>query len=75
MTPTERKAELKASGITGAAIATRLRISQSVVSETLSGTRNNLRAKRAIARAIGRPLDDVFPETNRRATDAVAGAA
>jgi len=80
MSPSERKAALKATGKTGAALAKRLGVTQSVVSETLNETRAprnprsvaRRRVKVAIARAIGRPIDEVFPASHRRATDAPA---
>lgn len=60
MTSRERKIELLRRGKTQADIARRLAVSESYVSQIIKGTRRNRLIERAIARAIGKPIREVF---------------
>lgn len=62
MTFAERKAALKAAGFSQAVIVRRTGYTAPYVHEVMRGTRTNRRIQRAIARAIGRPVHEVFPE-------------
>ena len=63
MTFAERKAALKAAGKTQQHIVRATGFSAVYVHECLKGTRENAVIRRAIARAIGRPLAEVYPES------------
>ena len=67
MTAEERKAALKESGVSQAEIARRTGYKPPYVNEVLWGTRSNGRIRRAIARAIRRPLAEVFPSDDATA--------
>ena len=61
MKPNERKAAMMLAGVTGAAIARDLGCRGSHVSMVLNGGRRSARVEGAIAKAIGRPVEEVFP--------------
>lgn len=62
MNATERKAALKAAGVTQADIARRVKKGRPYVNEVVHGTRRSPEIRRAIARAIGRPVAEVFAD-------------
>lgn len=70
LTPNERKAELVRLGLTQAGIARDHGVKRAHLHLVLMGVRRSERIEQAIADAIGRPVDEVFP-----ARDAVAVAA
>lgn len=61
MSPADRKAELVRNGQKMVRIARELGVSVSHVSLVVSGFRRNRRVEQAVADAIGKPLDGVFP--------------
>jgi len=69
MTPNDRKAELVRRGLTGADIARRLGVSRTLVHDVLHDRRQSAAVRDAIAKAIGRPVEEVF------ATEPVAATA
>ena len=70
MTPDEIKAALKSAGLSQLAIARRTGYSPPYVYEVIQGTRDNRAIKRAVARAIGRPIAEVFPARGAEAARA-----
>lgn len=68
--PTERKVALLRAGITQSQIARQLRTSLQYVNDVLYGRRRSPRIEAAIAEAIGRPVEDVFPPAPVRAGSA-----
>lgn len=61
MSPREIRAELMLRGIKQQEIADSLGVSASHVSHVIDGKRTSERVQRAIAKAIGRPVHQVFP--------------
>lgn len=62
MSPREIRAELVLRGIKQREIADALGVSETVVSLVIDRKRRSQRVQRAIARAIGRPVHEVFPK-------------
>ena len=62
MTPREIRAELILRGINQRQIAAQLGVSESIISHVISGRRRSDRIRRAIARALGKPVHRVFPD-------------
>lgn len=60
MTKLERKAAMVLAGATQANIARATEFSDAYVHDVISGNRRNDVIERAIANAIGRPVDEVF---------------
>ena len=61
LSPRERKAELVRRGIKLVTIAKREGVAPSSVSLVLTDVRRSEKIEKAIARAIGKPVDEVFP--------------
>jgi|GEM_PF-2769920 len=61
LTGRQIKSELVARGISMASIARALGVSRVTVSIVVSQRGKSLRIQQAVARAVGRPLEDVFP--------------
>lgn len=61
LTTRERKAGLVLKGITVRSIARDLGVSEGHVSQVLSGLRRSPRVEQAVAEAIGKPVERVFP--------------
>jgi transcriptional regulator with XRE-family HTH domain len=62
MTPNQQRAELMLRGIKMKEIARNLGIRAQHVSAVIAGTRRTPYVQAAIANAIGKPVDEVFPE-------------
>lgn len=62
MTPREIRAELILRGINQRSIADQLGVSESAVSHVISGRKRSDRIRRAVARALGKPVHRVFPD-------------
>ena len=62
MRPEEIKARLILRGITQAEIARRLKVSRGAISQVISGQERNQRIRKAIARALGLKVSDIWPE-------------
>jgi len=62
MRPEEIKARLILRGITQAEIARRLKVSRGAISQVISGRERNQRIRKAIARALGLKVSDIWPE-------------
>lgn len=67
MKPNEIKAALVLNGITATSIAKTIGLPRPNVSETISGVRKTKRIRKAIANAIGMPVEEVFPEQTKEA--------
>lgn len=61
LTYRERKAALVLEGVSISEIGRQLGVSQQHVSQVLSGRRRSPRVEDAIATAIGKPIEEVFP--------------
>lgn len=61
MTSREIKAALVTVGVRHIEIARAAGLSPQLVSEVIAGNRRNEKVETAIARVIGKPIDDVFP--------------
>lgn len=59
--PIERKAMMVRRQVRQIDLAEELGVSQSSVSQALSGERRSARIEQAIAEALGMPVEDVFP--------------
>jgi transcriptional regulator with XRE-family HTH domain len=62
MTSREIRAALILKGITQASIAEELGVSASMISQVIDGKKRSERIQHAIARAIDRPVHQVFPD-------------
>lgn len=62
MTPREIRAHLILSGVRQKEIADQLGVSKASVSRVIDGHSRSARIQLAIARAIGRPAHQVFPD-------------
>lgn len=62
MEPNERRAELMRRGIQVKSIALELGIAAPSVSQVITGTKRTRYVQQAIANAIGKPVEEVFPE-------------
>ncbi|OUN00482.1 MAG: hypothetical protein BAA04_08260 [Firmicutes bacterium ZCTH02-B6] len=62
MTPREIRAALILRGVKQRDVAQELGVSEAIVSQVISRKRTSERIERAIARAIGRPVHEVFPK-------------
>lgn len=60
--PRQRKAALVLRGVSQADIARRAGVTATHVSDVLHGRRRSPRVERAIAEALGRAIEDLFPE-------------
>ncbi|HVX40315.1 MAG TPA: helix-turn-helix transcriptional regulator [Gemmatimonadaceae bacterium] len=60
MTRRERKAALVNAGVTQADIARATKLSQAFVSDVIAGFRRSDVVETLVARAIGKPVDEVF---------------
>lgn len=67
MKPNERRAELVRRGVKVASIARELGITGPSVSQVINERRSTPRIKEAIAKAIGKPVDEVFPDPTKEA--------
>lgn len=67
MKPNEIRAALVLRGITVTSIADRVGAKRPNVSMVISGARPTQRIRAAIAEAIGKPVDKVFPPDNKEA--------
>ena len=65
MQPNEIRAELIRRGITVTSIAKQEAVSQPYVSQHLTRVRKNFRIREAIARAIDRPVHEIWPDPER----------
>ena len=65
MTPQQIRASLILAGITGKKIAESVGMSPQAVSLAIYGKYKNPRIKKAIAEAVGRPYEDVWPDDVR----------
>jgi lambda repressor-like predicted transcriptional regulator len=59
------KAALRAAGSSQSDIARMLRVSPVAIHNVTTGKRRTPRIRKAIALAIGRPISDIWPETNQ----------
>ena len=66
MTPEEIKAELILNGKTQSAIAESIKFSRAYINHVISGRFTNREIRKAIAKAIGKPLLEVFPDEKFR---------
>lgn len=62
ITPEEIKASLILKKITQASIAKKLEVAPSLVSMVIHGTDKNKKVRRAIARALGKKVRDIFQD-------------
>lgn len=62
MKTNDRRAELIRRGVQVKTIAAELGIKAPSVSQVISGRRRTPRIQQAIAKAIGKPVEEVFPE-------------
>jgi SOS-response transcriptional repressor LexA len=62
MTPAYIKAELELKGLSLSALALRLGVSPSQISQVVAGKRSSPHIRQAIAEAIARPVSEVFPD-------------
>lgn len=67
MTPKRIKAELKKRGYTLTMVAESIGRSPSLLSKVVSGEATSLEAARAVAKAIDKPLEEIFPGNYRTA--------
>jgi predicted transcriptional regulator len=56
------RAELVRRNISMVSVARSIGVSQPAVSQIISGKKTSSRIRQAIAKAIGKPVDEVFPE-------------
>lgn len=61
MTRWDRKAEIARRNVRQADIARRLDVSDTAVSDVVSGRSRSARIEQAVADAIGMPVEEVFP--------------
>ena len=61
MQPKERKAALVLRGIKQSEIAKTAKLSQAYVSDVIAGNRRSAAIEELIAKAIEKPVDEVFP--------------
>ena len=66
MSGTERKAALVNAEVTMSAIAKELGVTPSHISQVVLGKKRSPRVERRIAKAIGKPIGDVFEPESRR---------
>lgn len=66
MTGLDRKAELIRNSKRQSDIARALGVSSTAVSDVVSGRSRSARIEQAVAEAIGRPVEDVFPQREPR---------
>lgn len=66
MKPNEIRAALMLKNISVTSIAIKLGLKQPNVSAVISGDRTTPHVQKAIAAAIGKPVDEVFPETTTK---------
>jgi transcriptional regulator with XRE-family HTH domain len=64
LTPQEIKANLILKGITQASIAKKLGVTESLVSMVIHGKVKNSEVRKAIAKAIGKPVREIFPKSS-----------
>lgn len=67
MKPNEIKSELVLRKITATDLAKQIGVSRPFVSMTIAGDRKTRRIQEAIAKAIGKPIEEVFPESQEAA--------
>jgi len=67
MTPTERKVLLLRAGIKQAEIARELGVTQSTVYKIIHDLKASRRVREAIARAVDKPVKELWPQEARRA--------
>lgn len=60
LTPLDRKAELVRKGLSMSDVARQLGLSANHVSKVIAGERRSPRVERAVADAIGKPVEKVF---------------
>jgi transcriptional regulator with XRE-family HTH domain len=60
----ERKAQMVLKQVQQIALAEQLGVTQSHISQVLSGDRRSPRVEQAIADAFGMPVEEVFPPAN-----------
>ena len=60
--PRRRKAALVLAGVRQADIARRLSVAPTHVSDVIHGRRRSLRVEAAIAEALGRRVEEIFPQ-------------
>lgn len=70
MTPIDRKVELLRKGKSMSDIARALEVTPGHVSQVVAGERRSPRVEAAVAAAIGRPVQAVFPAGKRDAVPA-----
>lgn len=66
-TATNIKIELLRIGVTQSEIANRLKVSVGSVNDVISGRRITPRIRTAIANAIGKPVEKIWPPTQEKA--------
>ena len=69
--PRQRKAALVLHGVSQADIARRAGVTPTHVSDVLHGRRRSPRVERAIAEALGRAVEDLFPAPHQSLSTAV----
>jgi lambda repressor-like predicted transcriptional regulator len=62
MSPNEIKSSLVLSGCTQVSIARALNVSPASVNDVITGKTVSARIREAIAEAIGRPVEEIWPE-------------
>jgi len=67
MTPTERKVLLLRAGITQTDIARELGITKNSINQEIHDRRTSKRIRKAIARAVDRPVEELWPQAKKAA--------
>jgi lambda repressor-like predicted transcriptional regulator len=62
LTPQEIRAALLIKGITQASIAKKLGVTESLVSMVVHGKEKNSEIRKAIAKAVGKPIREIWPK-------------
>jgi len=65
MTPIQIRAEMMLNNITVTAIARKLGVKQPTVSQVIYGVRPTLRIREAVATAIKKTVDEIWPEPTK----------
>ena len=66
MNSTEIKILMIRAGVKQISIAKKLGVSDAYVNQTIKGIRNSARIKRAIARALKQPMEELWPEQHHK---------
>lgn len=69
MTPNEIRGAMVTAGTTGRAIAKKFNISGQAVSNVIYGKSKSPRVRAAIANAISRQVDEIWPDNNKSSVE------